>query len=80
MQPDQKTVIFIVYPGIVLLDLVGPLQVFTHAYREGEDTPAYRTYVVSLDGGSVATNTIVQIDSAPLTTVLAQLQERKMRA
>lgn len=72
---DPKTVVFIVYPGIVLLDLVGPLQVFTHAYREAEDTPAYRTHVVSMDGGSVATNTIVQIDSTPLQTVLAELED-----
>ncbi|MEP4195698.1 MAG: helix-turn-helix domain-containing protein [Aliishimia sp.] len=70
---DQKTVIFVVYPGIVLLDLVGPLQVFTHAYRDGENIPAYRTYVASLDGGTITTNTIVQIESAPLLEVLDEL-------
>lgn len=56
--------LFIVYPNIVLLDLVGPLQVFTHA-REGAE-PAYRTHVLSSDGGRVETNTIVPIDSAPM--------------
>lgn len=71
--PEQKTVIFIVYPGIVLLDLVGPLQVFTHAYPEGDENPAYRTHIVSLDGGSIATNTIVDIDSAPLSRVLDEM-------
>ncbi|MEM8841131.1 MAG: helix-turn-helix domain-containing protein [Pseudomonadota bacterium] len=70
--------IFIVYPGIVLLDLVGPLQVFTHACLDATDIPAYRTHVVSLDGGSVATNTIVQIDSTPLHTVLAQLEDGEL--
>ena len=67
---DPKTVIFVVYPGIVLLDLVGPLQVFTHAYRDGEDVPAYKTQVASLDGGPITTNTIVQIDSVSLSEVL----------
>ena len=65
--------IFIVYPGIVLLDLVGPLQVFTHAYPEGGENPAYRTHIASLDGGSIATNTIVDIDSAPLSRVLDEM-------
>ena len=75
---DQKTVLFIVYPGIVLLDLVGPLQVFTHACRDGDDVPAYRTVVASLEGGSVATNTIVQIDSAPLSEAMADLGDGQL--
>jgi transcriptional regulator GlxA family with amidase domain len=68
--PKQRTVVFVVYPGIVLLDLVGPLQVFTHATHAGTDVPAYATHVVSLDGGPIETNTIVQIDSAPLSEFL----------
>lgn len=70
--PDRKTVVFVVYPGIVLLDLVGPLQVFTHAHHTGTNVPAYATHVVSLDGGPVETNTIVQIESTPLADVLTQ--------
>ncbi|WP_299971162.1 DJ-1/PfpI family protein [uncultured Roseobacter sp.] len=76
--PDQKTVVFVVYPGIVLLDLVGPLQVFTHAYRNGEDTPAYRTHVASLDGGSIATNTIVQINSVPLNRIVPDMENHEL--
>jgi len=64
--PDQMNVVFIVYPDIVLLDLVGPLQVFTHARKNAEAGPAYKTHVVSFDGGLTETNTIVQIDSDPL--------------
>ncbi|WP_254054622.1 GlxA family transcriptional regulator [Roseovarius sp. EL26] len=70
--PKQRTVVFVVYPGIVLLDLVGPLQVFTRARHNGTDLPAYVTHVVSLDGGPVETNTIVQIDSAPLSEFLIE--------
>ncbi|MEP6065696.1 MAG: helix-turn-helix domain-containing protein [Paracoccaceae bacterium] len=70
--PNQRIVVFVVYPGIVLLDLVGPLQVFTRACHEGSDVPAYVTNVVSLDGGPIETNTIVQIDSAPLSEFLIE--------
>ena len=66
-QSDQKTVVFIVYPDIVLLDLVGPLQVFTHARKNVRSGPAYKTHVVSYDGGPTKTNTILQIDSDPMS-------------
>lgn len=59
-------VLFIVYPNIVLLDLVGPLQVFTHARRNPQMGQAYRTYVASVAGQRTSTNTILQIESEPL--------------
>ncbi|OAN77989.1 AraC family transcriptional regulator [Jannaschia sp. EhC01] len=63
---SPKDVVFVVYPDCVLLDLVGPLQVFTHA-RETPLGPApYVTHVTSKAGGVIATNTIVQIDSSPV--------------
>ncbi|AXI46485.1 AraC family transcriptional regulator [Sulfitobacter sp. SK012] len=65
--PSPMNVVFIVYPNIVLLDLVGPLQVFTHARKDAHAGPAYQTHVVSCDGGRIETNTILQIDSDPLT-------------
>lgn len=64
--PEQMNVVFIVYPDIVLLDLVGPLQVFTHARKNVRSGPAYQTHVVSFDGGQTQTNTILKIDSDPL--------------
>lgn len=63
---SQMNVVFIVYPDIVLLDLVGPLQVFTHARKEAHAGPAYQTHVVSFAGGSTETNTILKINSDPL--------------
>ena len=57
-----KPVLFVIYPDIVLLDLVGPLQVFTHA---GEGA-AYETHVASMDGGAVETNTVLPIGSEAL--------------
>lgn len=65
-QENQKTVLFLIYPNIVLLDLAGPLQVFARARRDAQAEPHYRTHVASVLGGSVSTNTIVQIESDPL--------------
>ncbi len=67
-------VLFVVYPNIVLLDLVGPLQVFTHARKNTLSGPAYQTNVVSFEGGRTETNTILQIDSDPLAGWLAEHQ------
>lgn len=64
--PHQMNVVFIVYPDIVLLDLVGPLQVFTHARRSADEGPAYKTHAVSFAGGSIETNTILPINSDAL--------------
>lgn len=64
--PDQMHVLFIVYPNIVLLDLVGPLQVFTHARPNALSGAAYQTHIASFDGGQTETNTILQIGSDPL--------------
>lgn len=69
---EQMNVLFVVYPNIVLLDLVGPLQVFTHSRRSVHSGSAYKTSVVSPQGGTIETNTIVQIDSAPLADWLSE--------
>ncbi|WP_420861574.1 GlxA family transcriptional regulator [Algirhabdus cladophorae] len=57
-----KTVLFVVYPNVVLLDLSGPLQVFTHA----GGSEAYETHVVSLEGGQIETNTVLPIETEPM--------------
>ena len=67
-------VVFIVYPNIVLLDLVGPLQVFTHARADECSKPAYKTHVVSFAGGNTETNTILPIDSEPIKDWLVRHQ------
>ncbi len=62
-----KQVVFVVYPDIVLLDLVGPLQVFTHALREPGGPQAYATAIVSSKGGGVDTNTVLSIPTSPIS-------------
>ncbi|WP_305987649.1 GlxA family transcriptional regulator [Roseibium sp. MMSF_3544] len=57
------TVVFLVYPGIKLLDLAGPLQVFNDAIDHSVQEPAYRTALVSVDGAEVITDTPLSLRS-----------------
>lgn len=68
--PDKPNVVFLIYDGIVLLDLAGPLHVFSRACADETDELAYNTYIASVEGGPVQTNTIVQVDSVPLAALL----------
>lgn len=65
---SPKSVVFVVYPDIVLLDLSGPLQVFSHAMQAGGGN-GYRCTVASLSGGMVATNTVVPIPTVTMDSL-----------
>lgn len=58
-------IVFVVYPGIKLLDLSGPLQVFSDALN-ASGKPAYKTCIVSKRGGTVGTDTAISIASEPV--------------
>jgi len=49
----SRHIVFVVYPDIVLLDLVGPLQVFSHAIDPATGCNGYTCSVVSLGGGMI---------------------------
>ena len=42
-EENQKTIAFVLYPGLTVFDLAGPLQIFTGV---SELAPQYRTVVV----------------------------------
>lgn len=65
-QPVPLDVLFVIYPNIVLLDLAGPLQVFSGARHPKSGGRAYRTAIASIDGGAVVSDTGVAIASEPL--------------
>ncbi len=60
------TVLFVVYPGVKLLDLAGPLQVFNDAVDSDGDA-AYRCSIASIDGKSVISDTPVSVSTEPLS-------------
>jgi transcriptional regulator GlxA family with amidase domain len=53
----SRRVVFVIYPGIAALDLVGPHEVFSAAHevarRTGRDADAYRVEVVAAESGPV---------------------------
>ena len=57
------SVVFVVYPDICLLDLTGPLEVFSSARFAHSGTPAYRIAIVSCNGDKVATDTLISIET-----------------
>ncbi|WP_299474962.1 GlxA family transcriptional regulator [uncultured Roseibium sp.] len=59
------SVVFFIYPGVKLLDLAGPLQVFNDATDQLSGAQTYRTALVSADGAEVATDTPVSVRSEP---------------
>ena len=64
-----RLVAFVVFPGVKLLDLAGPLQVFADTARSGGGLPSYRTKVASLRGGAVPTDTSVSLPSVALDSL-----------
>lgn len=54
MAEDEKTIAFVLYPGLTLLDLAGPLQVLGALAQSGL---GYRTVVVGERAGTVGTDT-----------------------
>jgi transcriptional regulator GlxA family with amidase domain len=57
-EQDQKTIAFVLYPGLTLLDLVGPLQVLTAL---GSVAPEYRTVVVAERAQPMGSDVPVQL-------------------
>ena len=59
--PAKPLIVFFGFPGMKLLDLSGPLQVFADA--------GYRTVVISMTGGPVMTDTSLSVSAAPASSV-----------
>ncbi len=69
---QRKLVVFVVYPNFVLLDLSGPLQVFTHARDQDNGTNPYDTAILSVSGGTVKSNTVVSLETTPISALADQ--------
>jgi transcriptional regulator GlxA family with amidase domain len=67
----MRDVVIFVFPGANLLDVAGPAQVFTsatelHSSANPGELPAYKTAIVSLDGGMVETTSGIQLNSVSI--------------
>jgi transcriptional regulator GlxA family with amidase domain len=69
MSPRHKkhrpVIAFVVYPNVKLLDLAGPLQAFTDALDDSGNA-VYETAILSIDGGSVISDTPVSFSTEPI--------------
>ena len=67
--PVTRHIVFVVYPGIVALDLVGPHEVFTAAAevarRTGREPDAYRVEVVAPEAGIVPVDARARLRRRP---------------
>lgn len=67
-----RQVVFLVFDGMNLLDLAGPLQAFATSNRISESQGSaslYETTVVSVHGGKVLSSAGLPFDSEPLTSM-----------
>ncbi len=62
--------VFVIYPGIALLDLAGPLQVFTWARWQARGALGYKTAITSRDGGRIPTDSLVSVDTGSMESWL----------
>lgn len=62
----RPAIVFVVYPGVKLLDLAGPLQVFNDA-MDVHGNSAYRCSIASLAGSLVISDTPVSVSTVRLS-------------
>ncbi len=66
-----KLIVFVVFPGVKLLDLTGPLQVFSDAVLFQK--AGYEVKVVSRTGGMIASDTPMPVTTMPLGDVTGRI-------
>lgn len=65
-QRGSCNIVFVVYPGVKLLDIAGPLQVFNDVVNEAGKS-LYQPVIASLDGTRITTDTCIVLDSESLS-------------
>ena len=66
---SARRIVFVVFPGVKLLDLTGPLQVFSDANHMSPGQ--YEIDVVSLNGGAVGSDALLSVATSPLLSLNA---------
>jgi transcriptional regulator GlxA family with amidase domain len=77
----ERTVVHVVYPGIAMLDLAGPAEVFAAANRFAQSGPRYRSLVASVDGRPLTTNSGLRLEvDARLSSVTGRVDTLRIAA
>ena len=78
---SERTVVHVVYPGIAMLDLAGPAEVFAAANRFAESGPHYRSLVASVDGQPLTTNSGLRLGvDARLSSITGRVDTLRIAA
>lgn len=67
--PLVRRVVHVVYPGVKLLDVTGPLQVFADAAEYADGAGHYQAKLASVAGGPVVTDVGVALETSALAKV-----------
>jgi len=65
---NTRNIYFVIFPGFELLDLSGPVSVFSSATELHPQTP-YETHVISTSGGLIASSSMLTLDSVSITDI-----------
>lgn len=66
---EVRRIVFVVFPDVTLLDVVGPLQAFNDAVSGDTHDRCYDIIVASYEGGVIQTNTGLTLDTVRLSDV-----------
>ncbi|MEH6525398.1 MAG: helix-turn-helix domain-containing protein [Sneathiella sp.] len=74
IETEAKRVVFVIYPGVTLLDVAGPLQAFSSANNTeiAEGRRVYEVAIASPEGGPVATDCLVDLGTVSLDHAAVQ--------
>lgn len=74
VETDVKRVVFVIYPGVTLLDVTGPVQAFSSANNTeiANGQRHYKVVIASPEGGPVATDCLVDLGTISLDQAAAQ--------
>ncbi|RED49749.1 GlxA family transcriptional regulator [Aestuariispira insulae] len=64
----KRSVVFVIFPEVKLLDVTGALQVFADAGNQEEGEDVYDISILSQAGGMVATDSVIRLESEPFET------------
>src|SRR5260370_34575394 len=68
-KPSVRRVAIVAFPGVTLLDISGPAQVFAELQEIELPTASYSLSYLSASGGLVQTDVGMMIDTAPISSI-----------
>lgn len=73
VEPETRRIVFVIYPGVTLLDVTGPVQAFSSANNTeiANGRRIYEVVIASPEGGPVVTDCLVDLGSVSLDQAAA---------